>query len=196
MSKGLIKLLIPLVILLFPSTAFSQGEIYKVVDKDGNVTFTDQPPADGAQPMDLPPLSVIESNVQVPEAPAAGAVAEEPKPPTIRELKKQFRDFRLTRPQSEETFWGTENTVVVSWGSSEPIPSGMSVRLFVDGAGQNAPAAGGVSLTLDRGEHQVYAELRGEGNRRIATTQTVTFFVKQYSANFKRRGVGSRNRGS
>jgi hypothetical protein len=199
MNKGLIRVLVPLAILLLPLSAFSQGEIYKVVDKDGNVTFTDQRPTTEAQPMDLPPLSVIKSDVQVPEPPAAataGAAVEQPNPPTTKELKRQFRDFKITRPQPEETFWGTANTVVVSWGSSQPISSGMSVRLFVDGAGQNAAAMGGVTLTLDRGEHQVYAELRDEGNRRIATTDTVTFFVKQNSVNFNRPSVGPGNRGS
>ena len=193
MNKGLINTLIMLVILLFSSTVFAQGDIYKVVDKDGNVTFTDQPPNDAAQPLDLPPLSVIETDIQVPETPAAGSAADEPKPPTIRQLKKQFRDFKITRPQPEETFWGTANSVVVSWGSSQPIPQNMSARLFVDGAGQDAPAKGGVTLTLDRGEHQVYAQLRDEQNRRIATTDTVTFFVKQHSANFRRPSVGPRN---
>ena len=193
MNKGLINTLILLVILLLSPTAFAQGDIYKVVDKDGNVTFTDQAPNDAAQPLDLPPLSVIETDIQVPETPAAGTAADEPKPPTIRQLKKQFRDFKITRPQPEETFWGTANSVVVSWGSSQPIPQNMSARLFVDGAGQDAPAKGGVTLTLDRGEHQVYAQLRDEQNRRIATTDTVTFFVKQHSANFNRPAVGPRN---
>jgi hypothetical protein len=193
MNKGLINALILLVILLFSFTIFAQGDIYKVVDKDGNVTFTDQPPNDAAQPLDLPPLSVIETDIQLPETAAAGSAADEPKPPTIRQLKKQFRDFKITRPQPEETFWGTANSVVVSWGSSQPIPQNMSARLFVDGAGQDAPAKGGVTLTLDRGEHQVYAQLRDEQNRRIATTDTVTFFVKQHSANFNRPAVGPRN---
>jgi hypothetical protein len=193
MNKGLINTLILLVILLFSSTAFAQGDIYKVVDKDGNVTFTDQAPTDGAQPLDLPPLSVIETDIQVPETAAAGSAAGEPKQPTIRELRKQFRDFKITRPEPEETFWGTANSVVVSWGSSQPIPQNMSAMLFVDGAGQNAPAMGGVTLTLDRGEHQVYAQLRDEQNRRIVTTDTVTFFVKQHSANFNRPAVGPRN---
>jgi hypothetical protein len=193
MNKGLINTLILLVILLFSSTAFAQGDIYKVVDKDGNVTFTDQPPNDGAQPLDLPPLSVIETDIQVPETAAAGSAAGEPKQPTIRELRKKFRDFKITRPQPEETFWGTANSVVVSWGSSQPIPQNMSAMLFVDGAGQSASAMGGVTLTLDRGEHQVYAQLRDEQNRRIVTTDTVTFFVKQHSANFNRPAVGPRN---
>ena len=44
MNKGLISALIALVFFLLPLAAFSQGEIYKVVDKDGNVTFTDKKP--------------------------------------------------------------------------------------------------------------------------------------------------------
>ncbi len=196
MNKGMIKTLICLPLLLLPLLAFSEGEIFKVVDKDGNVTFTDQRPNDEAQPMDLPPLSVVETDIQVPAAPAEGAgaaVAEEDKPLTARELRRKFRDFRIRSPQPEETFWGTANSVVVSWGSSQPIPPEMSVMLFVDGEGQKAPAQGGVNLTLDRGEHQVYAELRDARNRRIVRTETVTFFVKQHSVNFNRPAVGSGN---
>ena len=75
-------------------------------------------------------------------------------------------------------------TVVVTWGSSAEIPPEMSVMLYVNGEGQKAPASGSVTLTLDRGEHQVYAELRDARNRRVVTTDTVTFFVKQHSVNF------------
>ena len=189
MNKGMISALIALVFFLLPLAAFSQGEIYKVVDKDGNVTFTDQKPIGGAEPMDLPPLSVIETDVQVPEAPAAVA-DQEPKPPTSKELRKQFRDFAITQPQQEQTFWGTANTVFVSWGSSQAPTPEMDVMLFVDGKGQKAPASGGVGLTLERGEHQVYAELRDERGRRIVTTKTITFFVKQHSQNFNRRRNG------
>ncbi len=189
MNKGMISTLIALVFLLLPLAVFSQGEIYKIVDKDGNVTFTDQRPDAGAQPMDLPPLSVIETDVQVPETSAA-AVDQEPKPPTSKELRKQFRDFAITQPQQEQTFWGTANTVFVSWGSSQAPTPEMSVMLFVDGKGQKAPATGGVGLTLERGEHQVHAELRDERGRRIVTTKTVTFFVKQHSQNFNRRRNG------
>jgi len=195
MNKGMISALIILVFFLLPLTVFSQGQIYKIVDEDGNVTFTDQRPESGAEPMDLPPLSVIETDVQVPETSAAAA-DEEPKPPTSRELRKQFRDFSITQPQQEQTFWGTANTVVVSWGSSQAIPPEMSVMLFVDGKGQKAPVAGGVSLTLDRGEHQVYAELRDQRGRRIITTESVTFFIKQHSQNFNRPAVRPRSGGS
>ena len=196
MNKGMIAALLSMVLLSLPFEGWSQdGQIYKVVDKDGNVTFTDQKPSSGAEPMDLPPLSVIETDTPPPSSAQAG-VPEENKPPSPRELRRQFRDFSITQPLQEETFWGTQNTVVVTWGSSNEIPPEMNVMLYVDGEGQKAPGSGSVTLTLDRGEHQVYAELRDERNRRVVTTPTVTFFIKQHSANFNRPGVGARRGGN
>lgn len=196
MKKGMINCLITAVFLLVPITLYAQGEIYKVVDKDGNVTFTDQRPSAGAQPMDLPPLSVIETDIQPPAPPpqTAQSAVGESEAPTPGDLRKQFRDFRITRPLQEETFWGTENAVVVTWASAQAIDPSMSVMVFVDGKPQKAPASGGVSLSLERGEHQVYAELRDERNRRIVTTETITFFVKQWSQNFNRPAISPRNR--
>jgi hypothetical protein len=193
MNKGMISALMAslfsLVLLLsiFPVTA--EGEIYKVVNPDGSVTYTDQRPSAGAQPVELKPLSVIDTDIQVPEATAE----EEPKEPTARDLRRQFQDFRITQPQNEETFWGAQNTVVISWGASQPVPENMKVTLYVDGQRQEAPASGSVSLAFERGEHQAYAELRDARNRRIVVTPTVTFFVKQHSANFNRPVPTPRN---
>jgi hypothetical protein len=187
MSKGMIGTLLYLLLLLAtaPVAVAASGEIYKVVDKDGNVTYTDQRPSSDAQPVDLPELSVVETDIQVPEAGQPDASAEaEAKSLTPRELRRQFADFRIIQPEQEETFWGTANSVVVSWGSAQSAPPELSARLFVDGAPQEVPVSGSVTLTLDRGEHQVYAELLDARKRRIVTTDTVTFFVKQHSVNF------------
>jgi hypothetical protein len=195
MNKGMIWALWVLLAVTLPLAAAAEGEIYRVVDEDGNVTFTDQRPSDSAQPMDLPPLSVIESAIEPPEEapPAATSEDEEVQAPTPRELRSQYRDFRITQPAQEETFWGTANTVVVAWGASQPPLSDMSARLYVDGTPQDVPAAGNVSLTLDRGEHTVYAELLDARKRRIVTTERVTFFVHQASVNFNRPAVSPRN---
>jgi len=178
--QKMVKALAGFVALVIPLSLFAAGEIYRVVDKDGNVIYTDERPSDGAQPMDLPPLSVIESDIQVP-APEdqSASAAETAKAPTLRDLRRQFADFRIMQPQNEETFWGTANTVVVAWGTSQAVPEELSARLYVDGTPQDVPPSGSVTLTLDRGEHQVYAELVDARGRQIVATATVTFFVKQ-----------------
>lgn len=188
MSKGWIPVLVSLAFLFTPLAAVSEGQIYKVVNPDGSVTFTDQKPAPGAEPVKLKPLSVIETDIQVPETTAGTEVESEAvvKEPTARELQRMFRDFRITQPQNEETFWGTANQVTVSWGASKAIPEDMRVILYVNGEGQNVPVSGSTVLSLDRGEHQVYAVLRDANNRRVVSTETVKFFVKQHSAGFNR----------
>lgn len=184
MKIGTITLLVLLAFFALSPAASAQGEIYKVVNPDGSVTFTDQKPAPGAEPMQLRPLSVVET--EAPPAPAApaSAPAEAAGEPTQRDLRRMFSDFRITQPQNEETFWGTANQVTVSWGSSQPLQEGMRVVVYVNGEARDAPAGGSLTVQLDRGEHQVYAVLRDAGNRRIAATDTVTFFVKQHSVNF------------
>jgi hypothetical protein len=185
MNKGRIPLLVTLVCLLVMPVSGPAGEIYKVVDKDGNVTYTDQKPAEGAEPVELPPLSVVSTDIDTTQLQTAEETpGQEGAPPTIRELRRQFRDFAITQPGQEETFWGTANTVTVSWASSEPIPEDMTVTLYVDGQARDVSGTGSASLRLDRGEHRVYAELRDSRKRRVATTENVVFFVKQHSVNF------------
>jgi len=190
MNTELKMMLAPAVLTLFVSVS-AGAQIYKQVDEKGNVTYTDQVPLDGSAPMTLPELSVVEMD-STPEpategtdeaSEMAGDEATE-REPTPRELRRMYRDFRITRPSQEESLWGTENMAVISWGSSTPLRENMRVNVFVDG--QQRPSSGSdmIAIRLDRGEHRVYAELLDGRARRVVTTPTVTFFVKQYSANF------------
>jgi len=191
MNNGMIRAFVCASLLATAFAVHAAGEIYKIVDKDGNVTYTDQRPTDAAEPVDLPPLSVIATDV-APSEPAAqtAETEQQAKPPTTRELRRLYADFRITQPQQEETFWGTANTVVVAWGGSQPIPPDLSVRLVIDGESRDVTGNSSLSLSLDRGEHQVYAELRDGRNRPIVTTATITFFVKQASVGYNQGAAG------
>jgi hypothetical protein len=189
MNKGMIRAISLTGIFLLSVSAAWAADIWKVVDEDGNVTYTDQPPKDGSKPMDLPELSIIETDVESLQTPAD---EEGVKEPTTGDLRKSYRDFQITRPLSEETFWGTANTVVVTWGSGTPFTPDLNVRVFIDGKARVTPATGSVSLALDRGEHKVIAELRDASNRRIVRTESVTFYIKQNSVNFNRARPGPR----
>jgi len=197
MNARLGWIIVPGVLSLFAS-AGAMAQVYKQVDENGNVTYTDQVPLDGSAPMDLPELSVIEMDYgtgsttdAVDEKAEEADAAAEAKVPTPRELRRMYRDFKITRPTQEETLWGTENMVVVSWGSSTPLLENMTVRVFVDGQQRSTDGSGMVALRLDRGEHQVYAELLDARARSVVTTPIVTFFIKQYSANFDQSAPAS-----
>jgi hypothetical protein len=188
MRNGLIIIMGAVFVALVASGPLG-AQVYKVVDEDGNVTYTDQPPPDGSAPMVLPEITIIEtdypSESEVAEDATAAAAADEQSGEEVerspRELRQMFSDFRILSPGQDETFWGTANTVVVSWAANAPYEPGMRVSVVVDGDSQEAAPSGNLPVTLDRGEHQVYAVLHDQRGRRIVTTPTVTFHVQQGS---------------
>jgi hypothetical protein len=164
--------------------------VYKSVDENGNVVYTDTPPEPGAEPMQLRELSVV----PVPEYAAKkravqSAGLEEGDVPDLGELRRGFRDFSLTSPTAEQTFAGSGNVATIAWNTRFALQPGMTVKVTIDGQALPPTTATVISSPpLDRGEHNVRAELVDEQNRSIATAGPVTFYVQQNSALFNRGG--------
>lgn len=156
------------------------AQVYKTVDEDGNVTYTDQPPKDGSKPVDLPPISVIEAPIyeKAPEATEEGA--EGGKEMSLKYLRKNYKDFAIVAPTSEESLWHPEGAISVAWNVGYKLQAGMQVSVFLDGELQATSTAQVIPVSgLDRGEHTVTAELKDAKNRRIATAAPVTFFIRR-----------------
>lgn len=160
----------------------AEAQIYKIVDKDGNVTYTDQSPGDGTEPMDLPELSVVSTDYDDATATTTtDPLNEEEQELSRQDLRKLYRDCHISRPEPEETFWGTGNAVVLAWECSEPLREGLSMRFNIDGAAQTASGENMMGVTLDRGAHTVSATIIDERGRPLFNTDTVTFYVHQAS---------------
>ena len=155
------------------------AQVYKTVDKDGNVTYTDQPPADGSKPIKLAPISVIEAPTyeKAPESARKGAEGEEI---PLRDLRRLYRDFAIISPQSEESVWHPDGPIAVAWSAGNPLQTGMQVTVYLNGNKQATTTEQIIPVDgLDRGEHTVTAELKDAKNRRIATAEPVTFFIQR-----------------
>lgn len=164
-----------LVITASPLTA----QVYKVVDKDGNVTFTDQAPADGSGPVELAPISVIEAP-KYETKPAAAEGDEGAEELTLRQLRRIYRDFAIVSPQQEESVWRPDGPIPVAWSVGNALQPGMQVTLYLDGSRYTSTTQPMIPITgLDRGEHTLKAELRDNRNRVISSSDSITFFVRQ-----------------
>lgn len=169
------------------------AEVYKVIDEDGNVTYTDQAPDSSAVPVTLKGLSIISPQMPAPSATedkeSAGAEGDPDDAETsIRKLKKGYRDFAIVSPAPDQTFWGTENTVPIGWGTRFALQPGMKAVIYIDGEAREETASSMINLDkVWRGTHEVYAELVDGQNRIVATTSKVTFHMKQYSTQFNAR---------
>jgi hypothetical protein len=187
MKNGLIFLTAMTLAGALVTTVLAQDtDIFKVVDENGNVTFTDTPPKDGSAPMDLPEITVIEVDYPNLNKPKDEEEVAGDQPLSLADLRRMYRDFTIYSPANEETFSGTANTVVIRWGSQTPFEPGLNTVLTVNGETTQVAPQGSVSLTLDRGEHNVQATLRDEGGRVVANAGPVTFFVRQSSVGFNR----------
>jgi hypothetical protein len=175
---------IPITILAFllVSATPLMAQVYKIVDKDGNVTYTDQAPADGSPPIELRPISVIEAPIYA-TAPAAtqeDSVSADGKEMSLTYLRKNYQDFAIVSPQQEESVWRPEGPIPVAWNTQFALQDGMQVTLFLDGKKHSSTTQQMVAMTgLERGEHVLTAELRDVKNRVIAKAEPVTFFVRQ-----------------
>jgi len=165
------------------------AQVYKVVDKDGNVTFTDQPPVDGSKPIKLAPISVIEAPT-FEKAPGPTGEEDAEKGPSLSEMRRAYRDFAIISPEQEESVWKPDGPIPVAWNTRTELQPGMKVTVYLDGKSHTTTVQPMIPLGgLDRGEHTVKAELRDSRNRIVATAETITFFVRQPNVyNRARRG--------
>jgi len=180
-QKTFLLILFALVLAVSVSTVGAQ--VYRVVDEDGNVTFTDQSPGDGAQPMELRPISVIEAPTfeTKPKDGEEGAEGgEENKEMSLRYLRKNYQDFAIVAPQQEESVWNPESVITVAWNARYALQDGMTVTVYLNGVRQATTTEQIIAVNgPDRGEHTVTAELKDAKNRKIATAEPVTFFVRR-----------------
>ncbi len=173
------------------------SEVYKTVDEDGNVVYTDQSPSPGAEPLELPGLSVISPQLPSVRTPAARQTPVRPKPGdgtgevklSLGDLKRGYRDFAIVSPIQDQVFVGAEDAISwVSWQTRYELREGMTVTVYLNGQAQTPTTATTIELGwLARGTHEVYAVLTDARNRQIASTDPVSFHVRRNSINFQNR---------
>ncbi len=159
------KILLVLILLGFSASLIAQP-IYKVVDEEGNVTYTDQKPDDGADPVDLPDLNVLDRGEE------EAVIAAEPEETEQRE----HLEFVITSPEDEEVL--DSDSVTVSLDSSVDLPPTTQVVVYLNDIAQ--PPLQSLAARYDGiggGEHDLRAELQTQSGRVLAETETISFQV-------------------
>ncbi len=155
------------------------AQVYKTVDADGNVSYTDRPPAEGAKPVVLAPISVIEVPVYAGKAISNKAANEEAEP-SLRDMRRNYRDFAIVAPRADESVWQSNAVINVAWSARYKLQPGMTVTISVNGQEYVTTTQRMIPVEgLERGAHTITAELKDLKNRKIATAKPVSFYVRQ-----------------
>lgn len=163
----------PLLAVALPLVALAGT--YKWVDKNGNVHYSDTPPPEGAQEVELPKPMTFEAP-DVPHRPAPDRVEAEAAP--------AYRRFEFISPKQDQVFWAVGGEVPVQLAVEPALRDGDRVQLFVNGELTANSPLGGLGTTLTdvyRGAHSLRAVIVDVDGNEILSTAPVTFHVKQRS---------------
>lgn len=154
------------------------AEIYKYVDKDGVIRYTDTPPSEDAKPVDLPPLQTYSNDGAVPYD------SENEDPDSVLQLQSAgYSRLELTSPAPEQVFNQAEPQVIVSVQLEPDLEEGHRMVFLLDGEPVPAPA-GRTSLTLgnlDRGTHSLQAQVMDSRDSVQIQSETISFHLHQPS---------------
>ena len=163
---------------LLSTTAANSARLYKVVNEDGTVTYTDQYQAN-AQEIDL---SSTNSAVMPPFSTPAKSINR------LNKVEKKGPEYKLTfiALEHKQTIRNNAGRLVISAELSTadnlPVVPNGEFQLIIDGQLIQSKTVPTFTIqNLDRGEHTVQIKLIQQTGKILASTETLVFYLKQAS---------------
>ena len=188
-------LLLALVLLMLVSSIISgaqaaQTKIYKTVDEDGNVVFTDMPPKsdqDAEQVIVQTPNSFASEEASGPREEwivEEGAEGEE-----LAEELFRYSSVQIVSPANDETVRANDGSVSVVAASRPRMKRGHVMRILIDGS----PVQEGSQTTfnlenVDRGTHSVSAEIVDGSGNVLSSSNASVFHLQRVAVGGPRPG--------
>ena len=152
-------------------TYIAHAQLYKGLDAEGNVVYSDQP-FNNSEKFTPPSLSVIASPKVAPEKKVAEA--EEP-------AEFKYTDFDIVSPKNNETIWDAPQ-IPVSLGLKPGLNTaeGHTAWLLMDGKVivKNSDSTSLQIGRTDRGAHQLQAQVRDKEGKIVVRSRSIVIHVK------------------
>jgi len=155
-----------LFILLFLFSSVASAAVYKRVNPDGSVEFTDAPRSNKEKPIPLSPTNTFKAT----PAPVPQAFENETKAAPLK-----YRNISITNPVDDEAVRNNAGTITVSVTLTPPLQKGHKLVILMDGNPVGEASSGSLSLdNVDRGTHTISAEVRNKKNKTLISAKPVT----------------------
>ncbi len=155
-------------LLLCLSITPALAEIYKTVDKNGHVTYTDNPPPNtNAKPVELKSLNTTPSITSVPEY-----ITSTP------QTEPQGYSLNLLAPENGKTLLPNERSVTISVNLNPALQNDDLLAFKLDGKIMSKTNETTYNLVEPpRGEHSITAAVIDSEGKEVAQSDAVTIFV-------------------
>lgn len=166
--------------LLLPLGTPVAGEIYRHVDENGNVTYSDEPADDNSEAMELEPLP----EVSLPD----GAARErrerrsESERDSNNDEQQGYRAIEITQPEHDSAFWRGDGLVVVRFQSQPSLRSGHQFALELDGERTRKGRSTTFTLeNMNRGTHEIVIHVVNANGETISSSDVTRFTLHRPS---------------
>jgi hypothetical protein len=165
-----------LTLILICSANLAVAELYKSLDENGEVVYSDKPPTLGAEEFKPPPLQV-QPPIKIPP--------KKKQVPAQQEVPYPYSDMTFIQPEAEANFHDNEGNISYALVLTPVLGSklGHYLNFKLDGAvvaGKTSSLSGTLE-NVDRGSHILVAEVcnaRGE----VLRSASVNFHVHKFSS--------------
>jgi Domain of unknown function (DUF4124) len=170
--------------LLLIFTALSPGasadQIYRTVDENGNVVFTDVPPVNREGKPEGEKVTVEPANIYEPPVVAA-PTAEAPVP--TGGASSYYSELAVVDPVEDATIRDNAGELLIQAAITPPLRSDHRLLLVLDGAPTEVEAEDGVFelSNVDRGTHTVAAQVVNGDGIVQKESAPVTFHLLRYA---------------
>lgn len=160
----------------------AQAEIYRTVDENGNVVFTDIPPREDDENAEQ---IIIENpnSFAVEEAiPNADAWIVEPEEGETEEAPFRYEALDIVSPADDEPVRENAGNITVVTNLSPRLQRGHVARLLMDGSvAQEGSQASFDLANVDRGTHTIAVEIVDENGRVLIRSDQSTFHMLRFA---------------
>lgn len=171
---------IVLIFIVIASAAMAETTLYRWVDDQGRVHYSDRPRADAQQVQIGEPMTYTERRPQAPPART---------PDTQRSFEPAdsfagYNSVGVNSPTHDEVLWNIGGTLRVNLSVQPQLQQGHSIRVNFNGGQVADWPAGSTSHTLKnvfRGTHTLAVSIVDSNGDEIAVSEPVSFHVKQSS---------------
>ncbi len=154
--------------------ALTMADVYRWVDADGTVHFTDTP-REGAERVHVPPPQTYTA----PKLPPVTPRVEEPEPPV------EYTRFELIAPEPDATIRDNTGALTASFALDPKLKANKGHRLVVLLDGKSVQKSKSVTVNLDnveRGEHSLQGQVVDGRGKVLMSSQAITVYMHRQSA--------------
>lgn len=145
----------------------AQAQLYKWVDADGLVHYTDRRPAEGVEPEDLP------ANLK--------SLLGTRKPAAAEVMASPYDNFTIASPDVDEVVRNNQAVLNIEVEIQPPLVEAHFLQIFLDGleVGEKTKSTALTLQELEYGTHRLQAAILDESGDVIGRTEEVTFEFRQ-----------------